>query len=727
MKEKPPTEYMARKGQGSMSRTDLEGVVKTALSECVNFIDELSEDRAQATRYFKGEPFGNEEEGRSQVVLTEVADAVDAIMPDLMRIVFPPGEHAVEFVPDKAESVAMAEQQTDYVRYVVEQDNAGFLRTMDVVKDGLVRKLGIFKWGYDDAETKAYRQEGITPEQLNLLAGDPEVELTHAEQREDGTFNVDLTRTTKDGRCWIDSVPPEEFLYNRQARRTEKATIVAHRTEKTRGELLAMGIKAKEIDDHGGSGDSSSGLKTNAEEMERRDSVSGVGDDPELGKATDKILYTEAWMTVDYDGDGIAELRRICTIGSGYYPVSNDPADEAPFSVFTPYPEPHALLGRSVADKTMDMQKINSSILRGILDSASLSIFPRMAYLDGQASVADIMNTAIGAPIRERVAGAVRPLVVPFTGKELMPLLGFTQEVIERRTGKPKGAAGLDADALQSTTKSAADAVLQGGQGQMELMARVLCEMTMKPLFLGVGRLLAKKQPRSRMVRLRGNWVDVDPRAWTQNMDVTVNVALGTSSTEKKIQTLVSVAGHQMEIAQQLGLSNPLVGLGRIRASAVKVLSLQGIKDVDTYYAPIPLDYQPPPTPPQPDPEQAWIQAEKEMNHVKTMKELAIKQDELKLERERFEWEKEFETQKLSAEIAMKKYVADSTAGNEMERAEAELALKGQGQLHTQHLEREKHAHETRMQEDQQAHEREMAGKEHDLKVQVANKPEPSA
>jgi hypothetical protein len=720
-------EYLARKGQGSMSTEDLATVVKTALSECVSFVDELSDDRAKATRYYKGDPFGNEEEGRSQVVLTEVADAVDAMLPDLMRIAFPPGEHAVEFVPNNASAVEMAEQQTDYVRYVVEQDNAGFLRAMDVVKDGLVRRLGIFKWGWDDSTTKAYRQEGIAAEQLTALAGDPEIEITAASQREDGTFDVDLTRTLKNGRAWVESVPPEEFLYNRSARRIDTAIILAHRTEKTRGELLAMGVKAKDLDEHGGADDASSDLRTNTEAQSRRDGVSGFSEDPDLGEATSKILYTEALMTVDFDGDGIAELRKICSIGGAYWPVSNLPADDINFSVFTPYPEPHTLLGRSVADKTMDMQKINSSIFRGILDSLSLAIFPRMAYLEGQASVADIMNTAIGAPMRERVTGAIRPVIVPFTGAEAIPLLALTQEVIERRTGKPKGAAGLDADALQSTTKSAADAVLAGGQGQMELMARVFCEMALKPLFLGIGRLLAKKQPKARMVRLRGKWVEIDPRQWTQQMDVTVNVALGASQTEKKVQALMAVASEHKEIAQLLGLNNPLVGLGRIRATREKILMLSGIKDVDTHYAPLPLDYQPPPQPPQPDPEQAWIEAEKEMNHKKTMAELAIKADQLQLDREKAEWDHAFQMRKLDADMAIKKYVADVSHEHDVEKAEAELALKGQSQLHDQHLERDSHEHEKAMQEDKQAHEKEMAARAADTADKAATMKKPKA
>jgi hypothetical protein len=709
-------EYLARKGDGTMSSEDFNSVVKMALSQCVQFVDEeLSQDRATATDYYNGKPFGNEEEGRSQVVLTEVADAVDGMIPGFMRVAFPAGEHAVEFVPTRADTVAMAEQQTDYVRYVIEQDNQGFLRVRDVYHDGLVRKLGIFKWWWDESEdTKAYTQEGISRDQLEMLASDDEVEFTSIAMRDDGMYDADLTRTQKGGRACIDSVPPEEFLFNRQARRLDKAIIVAHRTEKTRGQLIAMGVKGKDIDAHAGAGEGSFALRGNAEEIARLDtgkhsSGSGFNNDPELGKANDKILYTEAWMTVDYDGDGVAELRRICTIGTTYYPVKNVPTDEIPFSVFTPYPEPHTLLGRSVYDKTGDMQKINSQILRGILDSMALSLFPRMAYLDGQASVADIMNTAIGAPMRERVTGAIRPVVVPFTGGEMMPVLAFTQEVIERRTGKPKGAAGLDADALQSTGKEAVSAVLGGSQEQSELVARIFCEMALKPLYLGVGKMLATHQPRARVVKLRGNWAEVNPRSWDMNMDVTVNVALGSSFTEKKIATLMSVAADQKEIMTNMGVDNPVVTLPMLVNTRRKILALQGIKDADNYYKQLPPDWKPPAPPqPQPSPDELWIQAEKEMNHKKTMKELAIKADELQLKREEQEWQHGFEERKLAADVETKKYIADAantvtasaaelSARIDEEAREADLAIQAHGLLHDQHLARDKHEHDKAM------------------------------
>lgn len=772
-KAEPIPEYLARKGQGVMDDEEFASVVQSALSQSVNFIDtELSVERARATEFYLGKPFGNEEEGRSQVVLTEVRDAVDGMLPSFMRVFFG-SEHATEFVPTRADNVQQAEQKTDYVRYVFEEDNAGFLRTMDVLKDGLVRKIGIFKWGWDSSvETRAYKQEGITDAELKALAADDEVELRKVvklkptkeakaaqqaamQQYEQALqqqppqpgqpvppapaleqlYDVDLTRTVKGGRARVWSIPPEEYIYNRQARSQDESMLCGHRTDKTRGQLLAMGVSQTDIDEHGGSnGETDISLKGNAEEIARRD-IAGVGrvvgfgytTDPDLGTANEKVLYTEAWMTVDYDGDGIAELRRICCIGPNYYPVKNDPADERPFAVFTPYPEPHTLLGGSVADRTMDIQKINSSLLRSMLDSLAASIFPRTIYKEGQASVADIMNTAIGAPIRERETGAVRFDAMPFVGKEALPILNFMQEVIERRTGRNKGAAGLDADALQSTGKEAVGAVLTGSQEQIEVIARVFAEMTLKPLMRGLGRLLSTHQPKSRVVRLRGKWVDVDPRSWDDNMDVTVNIGLGTTFTDKKIATLMSVAADQKEIAGATGgLSSPVVPVGKMLATRAKILSLQGIKDFETYYNALPPDWAPPPPPPQPDPEQGWIQAEKEMNHVKTMKELAIKADELALKREQQTWQHAFEVQKLATDAALRKYAVDAQfhssstqaemdAKIETEARETELALQAHDQLHDQMIERQ-----------QQAHEEDMGNRAADTADAVATQPEPA-
>lgn len=717
-------EYLGRKGDGPMSKDDIRSVVQNAITQSAQFVDtELSIERARATEFYLGKPFGNEEEGRSQVILTEVRDAVDGMLPSLLRVFFG-SEHCVEFVPNRPDQVEQANQATDYIRFLFEEENQGFLRSLAVLKDGLIRKIGIFKWGWDEtSETKAYRIEGIDAEQRDMLLSSEEAEgikVQSVEERKDGLFNVNVTRTVE-GRIKVWDLPPEEFIFNRQARSNEHALLRAHRTEKTRGELFAMGIKESDVDEHAGAGDATDvTLRGNAEEIARRD-IAGIGrvagsgfsNDPEMGPANAKILYTEALMMIDVDGDGKAELRRVCCIGPTYYPVSWEPAgDEMGFSTFSPYPEPHTMLGGSVADRTMDIQKINSALMRGMLDSLSAAIFPRTAYQEGAVSVADIMNTAIGAPIRVRgqVNNAIMPIEVPFTGKDALPILTFMQEIVERRTGRNKGVAGLDGDALQSTGKEGVNAVLTGSQEQLEMICRIFAEMTLKPLFKGLLRLVKEKQQRARMVRLRGQWVSIDPRSWDADMDVTVNIGLGTTFVDKKVATLMAVAADQKELAAATGgLYSPVVPLPKILNVRQKVMALQGIKDFANYYTPLPPDWQPPPQPaPPPDPATQAIQAEHEMNKLKVVKELAIEQDKLAMQREQNDREFQFKLRKQEQDVELRKYQIDAQfhgnltqaafdANVERETRETELAIQAHDQLHDQALERNQAAHDQAM------------------------------
>ena len=574
-----------------MKDSELNQVVQGLVASAIQYADgELSPERATATDYYFGRPFGNEEKGRSAVVLTEVRDGVNAIIPPMLRVIFG-SERVVEFRPDRKETAAAAEQATDYVNYVFSEDNPGFLSTLDVLKDGLVRKIGIFGWSWDDTTAVTqHKLENVGQAQLELLGADEELELTRIE--ESGTmvlgagqpdvplFTVEFTKTVKDGRASVYAIPPEEFIFTREARDLDDAIFVGHRTRKTRGELIAMGISATVIDEHGGDDPA---LQDNEEEIARRPDDTGT-EEVEAGEANDKILYIRGFAHVDYDGDGIAELREIHIIGGGYHIVSHDPADEVPFAIFCPDPEPHNILGQSWADRLMDMQKVKSALLRAGLDSLSASIHPRTWYVEGQVNQADILNTAIGAPVRMKTPGAAGEWTHSFTGKEAFPVLQYCDDVVERRTGQTKGAAMMDADALQSSTKSAVTAAVTAAQAQQELVVRIFAEGTLKRVFAGLLKLLVTHQPRARMVRLRGQWVDVDPRSWDATMDVQVNVALGAGLIDEKVATLQEVAQVQGMILEKLGPDNPIVGLKEYRDTLAMIVELRGFKNSDRFF-----------------------------------------------------------------------------------------------------------------------------------------------
>jgi hypothetical protein len=633
--ERAPATPATRKDQGMMTSRELSATLGPLLTDAVSFVDTvLSPEREKATRYYNGEPFGNEEEGRSQIVLTEVRDTITGVIPDLAKVFFGP-ERVVEFMPKKATAVQDARLRTDYVHFNFVERNNGFLETLAVLKDGLTRKIGVYKtWWDDSSDVRAYTLRGVTDEELQLLASDDSTSLISVKDTGPDAHTVHLTRPMP-GRIRVKALPPEEFLYNRSARdTTDSFILLAHRTEKTRSELLALGVTEKMIDEHG---TTSTSLDTNVEEIARRPDNSVQRDVP-AGEANEKYEYTESYMKVDVDGDGIAELRQICTLGSGNYVTNGDglgePVDEHPFAIFIPDPEPHTLHGGSWADRTMDLQAMKSAVFRAQADSLSASIFGRMAYIEGQANVNDILNTEIGAPIRMRSPNAVQPFNIPFSGEAATPMLQYLDEVVERRTGRKRGAEGLDMDALQSTTKDGVNAALLGAQAQTEMLARIFAEMTLKPLFRRMYRLLAQNQT-AETVKLRDQMVEIDPAAWDdKDLEVSVNVAIG-SSRETRLMTIGAAVQKQEFIIQTLGPDNPITTLAMYADTLRRGVELGGFPDVDSFFKAVAPDWKPPQQPPQPSPEMAMVQIEQaKAQHAAQMAEQKMQQDQDKAQQE---------------------------------------------------------------------------------------------
>lgn len=721
-----------RGGQGVMTDKELQATIAPVLTDCVSFVDTvLSPEREAATDYYLGKPFGNEEEGRSQVILTEVRDTVSGIVPDVLKIFFGP-ERVVEFLPKSADAVQDAKIRTDYVHYCFTERNSGFLESLAVLKDGLIRKIGIFKsWWDESSDVRAYTLRNVTDEELTALASDESIKLLGVKATGAGANTVHMTRAMP-GRLRVKALPPEEFLYNRTARDLDtQFTVLAHRTEKTRGELIALGVSGADIDKYGTSADD---LTSNPEAIARQPQDASVDEDEPAGEANRKFQYIEAYMRVDYDGDGIAELRQLCLLGTGFHIVKNAPVDEHPFSVFIPDPEPHTLHGQSIADRTMDIQLMKSSVLRAQADSLAMAIFPRLAFVENQANINDILNTEIGAPIRMRTAGAVAPVQMPFSGEMATPMLQYLDEVVERRTGRSKGTEGLDADALQSTTASGVDAAVAGARAQTEMLARIFAEMTLKPLFRRMYRLVAQNQP-AETVKLRDQVVQVDPSAWEAELEVSVNVALGSTLIDRKLATIGAALQKQEQVLQLLGPENPIVSLSMYAATLQRGVELGGFKDVESFFKSVDPNWQPPQQPPQPSPEMALVQIEQQKaQHAAQMKELelqqaaqkqqqdiAAKQAEMQQQYElkiaELRQKAELEAAALQAQYGAQVDIARINAEVEAAREQARIDADDRRTAAKLQVETERHKHETQLQ-----HERELESMrlEHTRAIEVA-------
>ena len=629
-------------GLKAKSRTEIESIVQAAIGDAVDFVEsEISQPRIKAQRYYDGRVDIGHEDGRSKVVSTKVRDTVRAVKPSLMRV-FLSTAKPVEFTPKGPEDVASAEQATSFMHYEFSRLN-GYRVLNDVFHDALVKKQGIAKayWmTYPSAEVHTFSD--LSDDDYTYLLDDDDVTViehsveysmsidVNGMEVEAPIHSVKLSRQQEKGELCIESVPPEEFFINRDARTLEDAYIVAHRTEMRAGDLIAMGFDPEDVMKMG-SLDSGSEM-TEAEVFERRGYSSDQSDEDANDPTMRNVTVTESYMRIDVDGTGVPILHKILCGGTAYEMLDYEPCDEIPFAKFEIDPEPHAFYGRSLAEIVIDDQDAATSILRGILDNVSMTNNPRLAIVEGQVDIDDVMNNEIGAIVRMRQPGAVQDLTVPFVAGQTLGALSYLDGMVEQRTGVTRASMGLDPDAMQSTTKAAVTATVQAAAGQVEVMVRNLAD-GVKDLFGSMLRLYSKNVDEEQIMRLNGSFIPVDPRVWNATMDVSINVGLGTGREEEKMMGLNQALQMQTMVYQTYGPQNGLVSMTNIRNTLADLLAASGVRNADRYFSPITPEIEAQMLQAQqqaqaeqgaaPDPNAAFLQAEQIKAQVKMQSDMA--------------------------------------------------------------------------------------------------------
>ena len=611
------------------TKGEIEGIVRDAIAQAVDFAEsEVSQQRVKAQRYFDGEVDIGHEDGRSKVVATKVRDTIRAVKPSLMRV-FMSTSKPVEYTPKGPEDVAMAEQATNYMHYIFNKNN-GYRVLNDAFHDALIKKNGIVKAYWEESErSEIFTFDHLTDEEYTLIASDDDVTIlehsveTSMSMDEFGMemempeHSLKISRRMPEGRLKIESVAPEDFFVDAQAKNIDDAYVVAQRTEMRVGDLVAMGFEFEDVVDLGSNFGASS--MANEEDFVRRGYSQDAYDDQEGDASMRLVTVTEAYMRIDVDGTGIPALHRFICGGTTYKLLDYMPCDEIPFAVFEVDPEPHTFYGRSLAEIVMDDQDASTAILRGILDNVAMTNNPRIGIVEGAVNIDDVMNNEIGAIVRMRQAGAVQSLDVPFTAGQTLSALTYMDQLVEQKTGVSRASMGLDPDAMQSTTKAAVQATIQAAAGQVEVMVRNLAS-GMRDLFGIMLRTAIKHTDEEQMMQMNGQFVQVDPRVWKVDMDVSINVGLGTGREEEKMMALQQIFQVQQQVYAQYGPMNGVVTLTNIRNSLADILAASGIRNAERYFAPMTPEIEQQMMmqqqqaaqmqPPMPDPSQMLMQTE---------------------------------------------------------------------------------------------------------------------
>jgi hypothetical protein len=261
----------------------------------------------------------------------------------------------------------------------------------------------------------------------------------------------------------------------------------------------------------------------------------------------------------------------------------------------------------------------------------------------------------------------VQPITVPDVTGSAYPLLGYFDSIQSKRSGVSDVQQGLDPNILQNVTAAAVAATTQAAQGKLELVARIFAETGVKSLFKGILHLLCKYQDKPRLIRMRGKYVEMDPREWSNQYDVSISVGLGTGSKQEQMAMLQMVLAKQEAILQAYGPANPLVSVGQYRATLGRFIEAAGFKDSSEFFKDITPEQDqalsnPPPQQPQQNPAldammaqaQAQIQIEqqKAMAAIETQRMKA--QADIQLAREKAAADLELKQAEFQVEAQLK-------------------------------------------------------------------------
>ena len=636
----------------------------------------LSDDRAQAIDYYLGDELGNEVEGRSQVVSMDVQDTIESALPQLLKV-FVSGDSVVSFNPKGKEDIEAADQETDYINHVVMEKNEGYMTFYVWFKDALLSKNGYVKAYYEqekDVEEESY--SGLTDGQLQMLASDDKVEVLEHTAYPDPTFNAEeaIAQSMMTGA----PLPPEPMLHDVKIRVTETrdkiniknvapenmmisvdtsspslfdARFVQHREIMSRAEAAEQfNLSMKKIDS----------IFAETNEAYQLEAIARDIYDEEYDRVVEgsNILVRDTYIRID------GELMRYVVIGNNI--VHKEKAEVIPFACITPMIMPHRHIGRSYADLTMDIQLIKSTLLRGQLDNMYLANNGRYA-ISSRVNLDDMLTSRPGGVVRVEgdPGSSIMPLSHPPLPASSFGMVEYMDSMKEKRTGITAYNQGLDSNSLNKTA-TGVQQIMSAAQQRIELVARTFAETGVKDLFRLVHRLVRTTYTKPDIVRLRNKWVDVDPREWKHRSDLTISVGLGAGNKDQQMMHLNNIITMQKE-ALAAGITDPT----KIYNALAKLTQNAGFKDPEEFWT-NPAENPQGQQPQQPDPNQALLEGQLQIEQLKAQSEQQIAQQKAEAqfmqEQERSKNDIIIEREKMAAQMELERYKAQL-------RAETDLAI----------------------------------------------------
>ncbi|UGA46798.1 hypothetical protein HU230_0012445 [Bradyrhizobium quebecense] len=492
----------------TMSDEDIVTRVLAVSTESVGWLDsKLSRERERVTKYYNGVLPARQHEGSSSYVSTDVYDAVEMAKAQVAET-FSGGDSIAQFDPDQDMSVEECRKASLYASYIIYQQNPGFNIFTNVIHDGLMARNGIAKVYWEKrADYKEETFEALPHDDAQALAAQDDVHEFDGSHNGDETYSGSLTRKLDCSQVTIDNVPPDEFLIAPRAVSIAKAPYVAHRTPKTRAELIEMGFDKKKVTTI--ISDEADPSNQTQESMARNAPVdNNLTQEPVQEEMRQMMLYEE-YVRMQIDKSKGVRLYRICRVGNVL--LSREEVDRAPFLCYTPLPVPHVFYGNNFAARVIPVQNARTVLVRGILDHTAITNNPRWQVVNGGLlNPREMLENRLGGLVNVRRPDSVTPLPQTSLNPFVFQTLGLLKEDKEQSTGISSVSQGMNKDAISTqNSKGLIDQMVSLSGQRGKISARHFANNFVVPLMIEVIRLaIINEAPRrsSKSLAVPSKW-----------------------------------------------------------------------------------------------------------------------------------------------------------------------------------------------------------------------------
>jgi len=547
--------------------------------------------------YYLGLPNGQEQEGRSQLTSTDVADSIEWIMPQVMKS-FTQTNEIVIFDPINQNDELQAELESEYVYNILMKKNDGFICIHEMVKDALLQRNGILKVYYEDQEkTLTSNYSGLSQNQLEMLAAQKNVELAELSESifldEAGQpqvqYDAKISITKNVGKICVKSVPPEEFRVNsnHNSINLDGVRFSAHVLQKTVSELIEDGVDPKLLEDLS----TSSGNASNYRMQLQNESVSEGDGWTNENEAMRLIQVIESYIYMDYNNDGIAEYCKVTGIGDGSsfgstceirHLISVEELDYSPWVSTTAILMSHKFQGLSIYDRIKEIQDHKTALTRNIMDNIYLQNNQRNKVLEGQVNMDDLMLSRPGGNVRVKRLDAMEPIITPQIGQAAFDMVRYLDEVRAGRVGVSAEGSATPQNIGDRVGSEGVDRLMSAKEELVGLIVRVIAETGIKPLMLKIRDLARQHVDTMEDFKFRGRWVQVNPSSWNDRSESTVRVGTGSGDTRAKLAAINQVIQLQAQAFQVPGQA--LVNPNKIYSAVDDFCTFSGLNGASKYF-----------------------------------------------------------------------------------------------------------------------------------------------